>query len=32
MKEGGTYEGGTTDKISNDENAIKYYLGNNFRI
>ena len=32
IKDGQILVEGTTDKISNDENAIKYYLGNNFRI
>ena len=32
IKDGQILVEGTTDKISNDKNAIKYYLGNNFRI
>ena len=32
IKDGQILVEGTPDKISNDENAIKYYLGGNFRI
>jgi lipopolysaccharide export system ATP-binding protein len=32
IKDGQILVDGTTQKISNDKNAIKYYLGNNFRI
>ena len=32
IKDGQILVEGTTDKISNDKNAIKYYLGGNFRL
>jgi len=32
IKDGQILVEGTTQKISNDKNAIKYYLGSNFRL